>query len=214
MTRMVQSKRGSILSKRLDMSKIRNVFADGRTWTTIGLVTAPDSGSHFTVEDGDVIIEVVTQPDLLPLSCRLLACSGVWLIPAAGEEVGVIIPSGDIGFMPLAMPMLSTGSVPEDVSDTAIVIARTKVYIHNGTGATEPVAKISELNALADVYNGHTHQAYAPSAITSPPMTEVPGVNPPINPSYPVVDPINQYLPGTPDSDVASFSGTAVLEAK
>lgn len=195
MTRVVSPKRRGVISKHLDLARVRSVFADGRSWTTIGLVTAPDSGAHFTVEDDDVIIEVVTQPDLIPLSCRLMACSGVWLVPAAGEEVGVIIPAGDIGFMPLAIPILSGGVVPENVGEAAIVIARTKVYIHDGTGPTTALARAS-----------HTHldsngiETSAAISGTDP--------NPTYNPMLPP-GPGNELLISTGDD-----GGTGVLEAK
>lgn len=158
--------RGRSSSKRLDLTDMKRALGvDGiKLWCAIAIVQAPQGEQHFEVLTDDVHVEVVTQPSLIPLTCRLAA--GIWRIPDPGEEVVVLIPEGEIAFMPILVDVLSSGSVPTTQGpalDTA-VIARPHVLIHDGSGGANPLptlaslqASIDKLNALMDKYIAHTH---------------------------------------------------------
>jgi hypothetical protein len=192
--RLSAPKRGEVRGKRLDVSKLRGIFRDRRCWTAIGIVTKPDDGPHFTVEGDDVIIEVETQPGRLELSCRLLAPGGVWLIPAAGEEVGLVIPDGKADFMPIAIPILSSGTVPTGLATNRTVIVRDEVHVHDGSGGAESLA-----------FQTHKHLDSNGLLTSDPTGTPIP--NPGFNPLLPP-SPTNPQFLATPSS------GTAVLKAK
>lgn len=215
MSKIIAAKRGRRATKRLNLAKVRDVFRDRSTWTDVGIVQANDDGPHFEIdtESGDVLIEVITQPNLIPLTCRLLFSGFAVGIPAAGEEVALIIPGGELDGMPIALPILSSGTLPAGVQEGRVVISRASVWVHDGTGPVEPVAKISELNELRAAFNEHGH--VTPAGASGPPSSYTgPFV---ANPAYPLTDPINQFLPTpatAPTSSVGEFAGTSVFEAK
>lgn len=168
--------RGRSSSKRLDTTDIKHALGiDGiKMWCAIAIVEAPQGEPHFEVLADDVHVEVVTQPSLIPLTCRLAA--GVWRIPDVGEEVVVLIPEGEIAFMPILIDVLSSGSVPttQGPALSASVIARPQVLIHDGTGGANPLptlaslqAAIDKLNALMDKYLAHTHLGVTAGTATS-----------------------------------------------
>lgn len=184
--------RGQRGAKRLDLSDMRAALRDQRQWCEIALVVAPTDGSpHWRIEtDGsgnaiDVVVEVVTQPGLVPLTARL--ASGIWQVPALGEEVVVVIPAGEISFAPVIVALLSSNSVPntggQGPDPTRIVIVRGSVLIHDGAGGAEPLVRKSD-------FDGHTHP---PGTFNAPggggPVTGVSG-------------------------GAASVPGTSVLKAK
>lgn len=146
-------------SKRIDLSDIREVLKDRRMWAGLGVVVAPTDGSpHWRIETDDsgtaidILVEVVIQPDQIPITARLTA--GMWTVPAIDEEVAILIPAGQVDFQPIIVGILSSNSVPNATgqapSPTQIVIARGKVYIHDGSGGAEPLVRKSD-------FDGHTH---------------------------------------------------------
>lgn len=92
----------------------------------------------------DVLVEVVLQPSQEPVTARLAA--GMFMIPDIGEEVAVIIPSGEISFMPVIACILSSNVVPTTQGPTPqrIVLVRASVLVHDGNGGAEELVKRSE----------------------------------------------------------------------
>lgn len=189
--------RGRSSSKRLDMTDMKRALGvDGfKLWCAIAIVQAPQGEQHFEVLADDVHVEVVTQPSLIPLTCRLAA--GMWRIPDAGEEVVVLIPEGEIAFMPILVDVLSSSSVPTTQGPglATSVIARPHVLIHDGAGGAAALAMLSSLQATIDKlndliskYNSHTHTG----PFTGPTATPLP----------------------TESSNAPAGVGTTVLEAK
>ena len=170
--------RGRSASKRLDMTDMKRALGvDGiKLWCAIAIVQAPQGEQHFEVLADDVHVEVVTQPSLIPLTCRLAA--GIWRIPDVGEEVVVLIPEGEIAFMPILVDVLSSGSVPttQGPAIATSVIARPHVLIHDGTGGAAALAKLSSLQTTIDKLNDvidklltHTHSGVTTGAGASGP---------------------------------------------
>lgn len=203
MTRISKPYRGSRGAKRLDLTDMRELFRDRRTWVAIGIVTVPDgASSHFELTDTDILVDVVLQPSLEDVTCRLGA--GMWVVPAVGEEVAVTFPEGVRDFMPTIQGILSSGVVPaatgggaQPPTPTRIAIVRTEVVVHDGPGGANPLptlaslqATIDKLNALIDAYNGHTHNTAV--GVTG---TPIPGI-------------------GGPPTDASNAVGTTVLKAK
>lgn len=147
--------RGRSSSKRLDLTDMRRALGvDGfKMWCAIAIVQAPQGEQHFEVLADDVHVEVVTQPSLIPLTCRLAA--GIWRVPDVGEEVVVLIPEGEIAFMPILVDVLSSGTVPTTQGPAlgADVIARPHVLIHDGSGGANPLPTLAEHNALVAKVN-------------------------------------------------------------
>lgn len=156
--RLTKTKRGRVGAKRIDLSDLRHVLRDGRQWAEIGLVVAPTDGSPYwrieTDDDGtevDILVELVLQPSQLQVTARL--ASGIWTVPALGEECAVLIPAGRVDFMPIIVAILSSNAVPgggQGPAPNTIVIARGQVLIHDGAGGAEALVKKSE-------FVGHTH---------------------------------------------------------
>jgi hypothetical protein len=149
--------RGRRASKKLDLTDMRKAFSDQRLWCSIGLVAAPEDGvSHFEVTDTDVLVEVVLQPSLIPLTCRLSAA--LWRVPDLGEEVMVTVPEGMIEFMPTITDVLSSGRVPtgQGPATGRIVIVRTEVVVHDGAGGAAPLLPLAQAEALRDAINSWT----------------------------------------------------------
>lgn len=195
--------RGRSSSRRLDLTDMKHALGvDGfKMWCALAIVQAPQGESHFEVLADDVHVEVVTQPSLIPLTCRLTA--GMWRIPDIGEEVVVLIPEGEIAFMPILIDVLSSGSVPttQGPALSTDVIVRPHVLVHDGTGGAEPLVPLSQFNAFRawveqqfSSVGGHTH-AVAGAATTNTTTVTVTGT-------------------AAPTVAVPSVAGTTVLEAK
>lgn len=157
--------RGQRGSKRLDLTDMRALMRDTRTWCSIGRVFLPrGAAQHYEIADGDITVEVILQPSLDDVTCRLAA--GMWIVPAVGEEVVVVLPEGERSFMPTIVGILSTGNVPaaQPPTPTRMVLQRDEVVVHAGPGGANPLptlaslqASIDKLNALMDKYIAHTH---------------------------------------------------------
>lgn len=155
--KITKPKRGNRGSKVLDLTTIKEALKDSRQWTAIGVVAKPeDGGPHYEIvgDNADVMVEVVLMPEHVRLQARL--AGGMWIVPDVGDEVAVIIPSGEIDFMPVITCILShalpssQGPAPQ-----TIVIARgagSQVLIHDGAGGAEALVKKSE-------FDGHKHHA-------------------------------------------------------
>lgn len=165
--------RGRRAAKKLDLTDMKHAFRDTRLWCAIGVVSAPDDGGpHFEVLGDDVHVEVVLQPSLTPVTCRLTG--GTWRIPALGEEVIVAIPEGAIEFMPILIAPLSSGSVPTGQGPALgrVVVEAGEVTVHDGAGGAVSLALKSDVDSTNSVLGSHTHPFVAksgPDALTTAP---------------------------------------------
>lgn len=189
-------------AKRLDLSDIRHVLRDRRQWAGLGLVIDPDGDGHFEIvtEGGgiaEILVEVELVPERTPLTCRLAGSAGgnrgLWQVPDEGDEVIVIIPDGDIAFMPSIVGVLSSGRIPDGVNQTTTVIVDGEVQVHDGSGGVEPVVRKSEYDSLKTALDTHVHPAGALLDSTASPVT---GITASVTVPFP------------------GASGTAVLKAK
>lgn len=149
-------------TKRFDPSDLKEILKDRRSWNVLATVIVPDEqDSHFelVVKDGvlvDILVDVVTHPGGVELTCRLKGGSGAGIIeiPNVDDEVIVAIPEGQIEFCPTIVAFLSSQSIPNPTGEgpalNRTVIVNGEVMIHDGTGGTEPLCKKSE-------FDGHTH---------------------------------------------------------
>jgi len=221
--RITAPKRGRRGAKRLDLTDMRDLFRDHRMWFALGIVERPDDGDDTAIIGAtDVQIEVVLQPSLQPVTCRLPA--GVWDVPDEGDEVMVGLPEGAIDFMPVIVGRLSSGHVAAVQGPQAgrIVLERDEVLVHDGNGGAVSLALKTDVINVDNKYAGHLH--LAPNGPTGGPLaTTVP--NPP-NPNFPVPDAVNPFLTvpgGIPTTNPASpgagltaavITGTSCLKAK
>lgn len=147
-------------SKPIDLAVIRRALEDRRTWIAQGLVVRDESlGSHFEIDDGDVLVEVQLADTGIPVTCRLAstfagAGVGLFMVPDEGTEVLVAIPKGEIDGEPAIVAMLSTGELPDgfDGSNVVLVVKPgAKLLVHDGDagGCKQLVTK--------DDFDGHTH---------------------------------------------------------
>ncbi len=158
MTQMAKGrKRGRSGARRLDLGSLGDLLKDGRVWTAVGVVTQPDGeDTWYAIEDGDLWVEVELVPSRLDLTCRWGVAGGgaglgIWTVPPVGTEVAVLVPDGEVDFMPTIVGCMSTGSLPNGVAENVIVIAASsKVLIHDGAGGALPLPTLAE-------FNQHTH---------------------------------------------------------
>lgn len=183
--KITKPKRGNRGAKRVDLTDIREALKDSRQWTALGVVVMPEgASSHWEIvgTNEDVMVEVQLQPNQETVTARLAA--GMWIVPNLGDEVAVLLPAGELDFMPVITCVLAS-SVPssQGPQPNRIVIVRGEVLVHDGNGGAEELVKRSEF-----LKHGH------PTAATGP-------VSPPI-------------IAPDPPTPSATFPGTSVLKAK
>lgn len=163
MAKIKGTKRRQLGAKKLDMTSIRAALHDKRQWCAVGVVTKQDGTSqHYELktENGtlvDILVDVELMPDGVDVTCRLAGGAGgkgIWTIPAEGDEVIVLLPSGSVAFMPIIVGLLSTYEI-DDGDDQGPELDRTvivngTVYIHDGSGGAEELVKKS-------AYEAHIH---------------------------------------------------------
>lgn len=151
MTSVTKPLRGRRPTKRLDLTDIKEALADGKQWTALGVVVAGDGGlPHWEIVDGaDIHVEVELQPTRERVFARLAA--GMWIVPALGEEVAVVIPAGDVTFMPTIVCILAN-TIPTSQGPTPerIAIRRAEVVIHDGDGGAAALPTTATLADLRD----------------------------------------------------------------
>lgn len=167
MTRIASAMRASRRPvKRIDLRDMREVLKDARVWAAVGQVIQPDGeadATHYELVPGetgaivDILVEVLLVPSNIEVTCRLAGAAGARgaiTIPDVGDEVLVVVPEGQVDWMPVLIARLSTGDVPNPVgqgpSTTTTVIMDTTVLIHDGTGGAEPLVRKSD-------FDGHDH---------------------------------------------------------
>jgi hypothetical protein len=123
----------------------------------MGVVSPAKVGSPTTRSSTarDIMVEVELQPMRELAFCRLAA--GMWVVPVVGEEVIVVIPSGEIKFMPTVVAILSNVE-PSDQAPTPerIVIVRQEVAIHDGAGGAAALPTMDTVAAIAAAIEGAT----------------------------------------------------------
>jgi len=174
-SRPLRRRRGG--AKRLDLTDLRAVLQDSRLFTRFGRVYVPEGASkHFEIisENGsiDILVDVLLEPRDFDVTCRLGgtggAKRGAWTIPNPGDEVAVVVPDGEIDWMPIIVAVCSTGEVPAGLAENVTVIADGKVLVHDGDGGTEPLVKKSEFEA-------HVHTAPGGGGVTTTPNAAITG---------------------------------------
>lgn len=145
--------------KRLDMTNMSNTleglgFVRGFFSALAIVQAAEDGGEHFDLDDEDLTVEVLLMPSETQLTVRVgTVAGGIWRVPPVGAEVLVAIPDGDIDFQPTICSWYSGGSMPEDVSETTLVISCPsggRVFIHDGQGGVDQLVTKS-------AYEAHLH---------------------------------------------------------
>ena len=121
-------------TKRMDLSNLRHLLKDDRTWCVRAKVYAPDGGSHWRVDTSGggrrVLVEVEAIPSGLDLTCKLGTCSsgagtGLWFIPKVGTIVVVDISDGQVDGFPTIVGVEDSGGFPERAGDTRVVMVTT-----------------------------------------------------------------------------------------
>jgi hypothetical protein len=216
--RIIKPKRSRGPVKRLDLTDMRELFRDHRLWSAVGIVTKPDDAeSHYEiVQSGadaiDILVEVVTQPGLDNLTCRMLG--GVFDIPDEGDEVAVLVPEGTRDFMPVIVGRLAR-AVPtvQGPQPGRIVIVRDEVIVHDGSGGAVSLARKQDVINVNEKYADHKH--IAAGSPTSGPLSPVVGTV--VSPGSPVVPPgagivTNPVNPAGPPPFLDAFTGTPTTE--
>lgn len=147
MTVSRRTKRPRHTSRRVDLSSLKEAFRDERAFPCLGIVTDEDVDSHFELDGDDLLIEVELIPQEERVTARLGfgggPSAGIWFIPPVGTEVALIICDGDVEAGVFIVGVLSTGAVPDGITEgTTVLAAPDKVLIHDGTtGTVEPLVK-------------------------------------------------------------------------
>lgn len=217
MTRIIKPKRSRGPVKRLDLTDMRELFRDRRMWSAVGVVTAPEGESHYEiVQSGadavDILVEVVTQPSLENLTCRMLG--GVFDIPDEGDEVAILVPEGARDFMPVIVGRIAR-AVPtvQGPQPGRIVIVRDEVIVHDGAGGAVSLARKQDVINVDNRYADHKH--IASGSPTSGPLSPVVGTV--AAPGSPVVPPgagivTNPVNPAGPPPFLDAFTGTPTAD--
>lgn len=203
--RVTKPLRSKKATKRLDTNSLRALARDGRVWVDIGVVTKPPGeAQHWRKVDSagrtDILVSVDGVTTGQDWDCRLSAAAGsvatgLWRVPAVGDEVVIVVPNGDASFMPVIVSALGSGQVPARAGDDKTVLVATdeiqlqvggKVVrvngdkIQIGDTAAEPLVLGNQLvNLLTTMLNllvTHVHPSAipnGPSAQLTPFTTEV-----------------------------------------
>lgn len=155
--------------KRLDLSEIKHAIMGGMiqgAQVAFGVVSPVDDGEKpWTIEEEDGIpVDVLVDVELMPggsdVTARLgslgsAAGYGIWALPPEGTEVALIVPQGEIDFMPIIICTLSSRRVPDRIGeDKLIIVAKERVeiigeqvYISSDGAAGEPLCRKSDFIA-------------------------------------------------------------------
>lgn len=194
MPRITKPFRGQRPSKRLDLSDMRQLFRDTKLWCAIGIVTVePGQTQHFEITDTCVVVDVVLQPSLQPVTCRL--SSSMWAIPAVGAEVLVLVPDGQVDFLPTIIDNYSAPPTTQGPAVGSVIIVGEHVLVHDGPGGANPLPTLAEHNALVSKVNDLISKF---NALTLPVSGATAGPPPPLQQETPA----------------SNANGTSVFQAK
>lgn len=213
----IKRRRSQEPTVRFDRAAWRELMDAGQIHAARGIVVQ-EGASHFELVEGgaDVLVDVELQPSGERITARLGGlgggpAAGIWAIPPVGAEVVILVPDGDLEAGAVIVACESTGSVPDGLGPTTIVIcppAGGQVLVHDGdAGEAVELATKADLDALAEYVNvqfdasaGHVH--VTPSGPTTTITTGTASSPVPVTPVPPLPDPAPQAV------------GTAVLKAK
>jgi type VI secretion system (T6SS) baseplate-like injector VgrG len=106
---------------------------------------------HWAVnEDGDLQVTVKSHTFGSPITAVLGALvggngKGVWTIPPIGTEVLVAFPDGDFEGDAVLCAVLSTGSVPDGLTDGNVIVVGDEVIVHDGNGGAGVEVRPTEI---------------------------------------------------------------------
>ena len=126
---MRKGKRGSA---GIDLSSLKEAMHDDRIWSAIGIVRAREGeGSHYEVDDGEVLVDVDFGDWVMPVWCPLggtggIETAGIWRIPSPGTLVVISVLNGHEADMPCIVATLSSGAVPDALDADTLVVVNTK----------------------------------------------------------------------------------------
>ncbi len=207
--------------KRPDLSAIKEALRDNRAFVRVAKVIADDKGGpHFSIDDGDILVVVETVPLEEEVTCLVTSPvggggAGIFAVPPVGSEVFVVLPDGEIDFMPAIIGVLTGGTAPSGLSTSTIVVVAPEggeVLIHDGnSGEAKELAYKSDVQTLTDAYNVHIHQDMTTAPTTAPVDSATVVLVKPA--ATPPVTPFDVYSPGVgvPADDP---EGTTVLKGK
>lgn len=166
MARLAKKRKGKTPKRKLDLTAMKEALKDDRLFPALGIVTDED-GSHFSLSDEDLIIEVEIVPSGEIVSARQGFGSGslgTWKIPSPGTEVALLIPDGSLEFGPIIVGILSTGGVPQGLAEGITIITDVQnVFVTDGG----PLVNADSL-VKAQPYDIHTHPSgMGPTGIPS-----------------------------------------------
>jgi len=183
----MRNKRTNKPVKRPDLSALKEAMRDQRQWAVLcKVLPADDGGQHWTVDDGDVLVDVQVQPSEEELTVIVSSPvgglgTGVFAIPPVDSEVYVSIPDGEISFQPSIVGVNNSGPGVEGLGATTLVIVAPvggEVLIHDGSAGYEPLIRKSDYDALAMHLDAHTHPTgVGPSGPPIAPTPVAPGTS-------------------------------------
>jgi hypothetical protein len=143
-------------TKRADLSSMREALKDGRVWVSLGTVTG--GSDYYQIDGADILVEVELHPSTARITAKLGTVAGamgagVWAIPPLGSEVIVAVPDGEMIFQPTIVALLPSGSLPDGISPTTLVVACPaggNVLIHDGSGTAHQLV-------TKEAYEAHKH---------------------------------------------------------
>jgi len=162
-------KRNRRPTKKFDVNGLRRSLMQGQgSWVKLAIVTdIDDDGRHFelVIENGvlvDIMVEVETVPDCMPLTCRMSGLGGgTWTVPAVGDEVIVALPDARAEFMSTIVAVLSGNNIPNPVGQgpaaNRTIITNSEVLVHDGTGGAVALALKSDVQTVRNELHEHTH---------------------------------------------------------
>lgn len=151
-----RTKRPGHATRAVDLSELKEALAEGKIHTAIGTVTDEGVDNYFSIEDGDLIVELELHPGGEQVSARMGvggggSGQGIWFIPPPGTEVAVLVPDGDLECGPIIVGIMSSGGLPDGVAPGVTVVANSsKVLIHDGSGGTDQLV-------TKTAYEAHVH---------------------------------------------------------
>lgn len=121
--------------RRARMGAARQVFADVRTQTAIGLVVKPpDEAAHWLRDEANrVLCFVELKPTGGIRLCVLggvCKARGVVSVPPPGTQVGIVIPDGRVGAEPRIVERFDDGQEPlPELDDETLVVVGPRVAV-------------------------------------------------------------------------------------
>jgi hypothetical protein len=168
-------KRWAKPAKHMDMTGLAEAVRDQRQWCAFGKVgKGPNGEPHFEIdqENQEILLSVYLQPDQQWMPCLFATAGGAGAvlvtIPEEGDQVAIIIPSGEIDFLPMVVAVVPARPLHARISTQRTVLLSTKpieiigpsVVIGSDTATVSASPNTGVLNGQAiDPFTGATHFA-------------------------------------------------------